>query len=129
MNIYTQSKTCLNDLHTPVGAFLSLRNHYAHVSIFESSTYHSKINSKSFIGIDSIATLSVTNSNIRIETNGTVETHKCQEIETLEKHLNSFVFTDLSTHQTNGFFGLFGHASVEMFEDIEVRESDELPTV
>ena len=85
MKIYTETKKILNDLYTPVSAFLSLRDRYASVSVFESSTYHLKVNSKSFIGIDPIVTITVQNKELRSSINGESITDACADIETLEK--------------------------------------------
>lgn len=127
-NLY-RNKKILNDLYTPVSAFLSLRDRYASVSVFESSTYHSNVNSKSFIGIDPIVTITVQNKELRSSINGESITDACADIETLEKHIDQFEFCNITSHSLNGFFGIFGHASVELFEDINVRASEDLPSV
>ena len=44
----------LSDTITPISVFLNLRDVYKSVSLFESSDYNSKENSKSFICIKSI---------------------------------------------------------------------------
>ena len=110
-NLY-RNKKILNDLYTPVSAFLSLRDRYASVSVFESSTYHSKVNSKSFIGIDPIVTITVQNKELRSSINGESITDACADIETLEKHIDQFEFCNITSHSLNGFFGIFSHASL-----------------
>ena len=51
----TTSKTILADLYTPVGVYLRLRDLYPQSVLMESSDYHEKDNSRSFIGIDPLA--------------------------------------------------------------------------
>lgn len=59
MKIKTVHKAYLSDLTTPVSTFLKLREVYAEVLLLESSDYSSKENSLSFICVDSLATLEI----------------------------------------------------------------------
>ncbi len=54
-NYTTTSKTILADLYTPVGVYMRLRDLYPQSALMESSDYHDKDNSRSFIGINPIA--------------------------------------------------------------------------
>ena len=51
----TNSKTILADLYTPVGVYMRLRDLYPQSALMESSDYHDQGNSRSFIGINPIA--------------------------------------------------------------------------
>ena len=53
----TTSKTILADLYTPVGVYMRLRDLYPQSALMESSDYHDQGNSRSFIGINPMATL------------------------------------------------------------------------
>ena len=55
----TSSKTILADLHTPVGAYLRLRDLYPQSALMECSDYHDANNSRSFIGINPIARVAI----------------------------------------------------------------------
>ena len=55
----TYYKTMLADLYTPVGVYLRLRDLYPQSALMESSDYHDKDNSRSFIGINPIANVAV----------------------------------------------------------------------
>ncbi|MCR5180968.1 MAG: anthranilate synthase component I family protein, partial [Bacteroidaceae bacterium] len=58
-NYYTISKSILADLHTPVGLYMRLRDLYPQSALMESSDYHDASNSRSFIGINPIASVAI----------------------------------------------------------------------
>ena len=55
----TKTKTILGDLHTPVGAYMRLRDLYPQSALMESSDYHEQSNSHSYIGINPMASVAV----------------------------------------------------------------------
>ena len=55
----TAGKTMLGDFYTPVSSYLKVRDLHARSVLMESSDYHGGENSRSFIGIDPIASISV----------------------------------------------------------------------
>ena len=55
----TASKTILADLYTPVGVYMRLRDIYPQSALMESSDYHDKNNSRSFIGINPMVSVAV----------------------------------------------------------------------
>ena len=55
----TTSKTILADLYTPVGVYMRLRDLYPQSALMESSDYHEKDNSRSFIGIGPMASVAI----------------------------------------------------------------------
>jgi len=55
----TSSKTILADLYTPVGVYMRLRDLYPQSALMESSDYHDANNSRSFIGINPIASVAI----------------------------------------------------------------------
>ena len=58
-NYKTLSKTILADLYTPVGVYMRLRDLYPQSALMESSDYHEQSNSRSFIGINPIASVAI----------------------------------------------------------------------
>lgn len=58
-NYTTTCKTILADLYTPVGVYMRLRDIYPQSALMESSDYHDKDNSRSFIGINPIASVAI----------------------------------------------------------------------
>ena len=65
-NFTTASKTILADLYTPVGVYMRLRDIYPQSALMESSDYHDKDNSRSFIGINPIASVAVSHGTATI---------------------------------------------------------------
>ena len=55
----TNTRTILADLYTPVGVYMRLRVIYPQSALMESSDYHDKDNSRSFIGINPIASVAI----------------------------------------------------------------------
>ena len=55
----TSSRTILADLYTPVGVYMHLRDIYPQSVLMESSDYHDANNSRSFIGINPIASVAI----------------------------------------------------------------------
>ena len=58
-NYKTSSRTLLADLYTPVGIYMRLRDIYPQSALMESSDYHDSNNSHSFIGINPIASVAI----------------------------------------------------------------------
>ena len=55
----THTRKILADLYTPVGVYIRLRDLYPQSALMESSDYHGNDNSRSFICINPIASISV----------------------------------------------------------------------
>ncbi|MBX3241656.1 MAG: anthranilate synthase component I family protein [Chitinophagaceae bacterium] len=60
IDIRTNFKRMLSDIHTPVGIYLRLRDRFRDTVLLESTDYHSADNSFSFIGINAIAGMEIT---------------------------------------------------------------------
>ncbi|MCR5579866.1 MAG: anthranilate synthase component I family protein, partial [Prevotella sp.] len=58
-NYQTISRSILADLYTPVGVYMRLRDLYPQSALMESSDYHDQSNSRSFIGINPIASVAI----------------------------------------------------------------------
>ena len=52
MNLYTKTTPFNADTYTPVQLYLSIRNNYRKTCLLESNDYHSRSESKSFIGFN-----------------------------------------------------------------------------
>ncbi len=63
IKLKTTSSTRISDTVTPVGLYLRFRDKYANSLLLESSDYHSKEESFSFICIEPIVTMKVENHN------------------------------------------------------------------
>jgi len=55
----TASRTLLADLHTPVGVYMRLRDLYPQSILMESSDYHDRSHSRSFVAIHPVASVAV----------------------------------------------------------------------
>jgi len=60
--IKTQCKKLLSDIYTPVGIYLRLRDRFRDTILLESTDYHAAENSYSFIGINAIAGMEITDT-------------------------------------------------------------------
>ena len=59
IEIRTQCKKLLSDIYTPVGIYLRLRDRFRDTVLLESTDYHTAENSFSFIGINAIAGIEI----------------------------------------------------------------------
>lgn len=60
VQIKTNCKKMLSDVHTPVGIYLRVRDRFRDTVLLESTDYHAAENSFSFIGINAIAGMEIT---------------------------------------------------------------------
>lgn len=64
IQIETTYKKLLADVHTPVGIYLRLRDRFRDTILLESTDFHAGENSYSFIGINAIAGIEITNKEV-----------------------------------------------------------------
>lgn len=97
------------DVYTPVELYLSLRHHHRKTCLLESNDYHSRQNSKSFIGCDPIVELTLNGDMLRISTDSKVEeielNSAISRAKQVQSILNQYTFTE---EKFNGFFGRMG---------------------
>tara|TARA_R110002126_G_scaffold277560_1_gene423454 strand:+ start:5874 stop:7265 length:1392 start_codon:yes stop_codon:yes gene_type:complete len=124
----TLSKTKIADTITPVGLYLRFRDRYANTLLLESSDYHSKEESFSFIAIEPIISIKVENHYLSFS-------HKGVELENQEigRNFNSIFekYTgkiDLDCpaelKSFNGLYGYTTYDSVQYFENIALTVDD-----
>jgi anthranilate synthase component 1 len=133
--INTTYKKMLADTTTPVSIYLRLRDVYPNSILLESSDYHSRENSMSFVCADPVAGIILKGS--RLETyfpDGTVEiTESKNLIEEIADFKDKFRETELPEIKfiSSGLFGYFTWNAVQHFEDIkftsETPEGEEIP--
>ncbi|WP_271406631.1 anthranilate synthase component I family protein [Tenacibaculum soleae] len=124
----TISKKRISDTITPVGLYLRFRDKYANTLLLESSDYHSKEESFSFIAIDPIVTMKVENDAFIVSKQGKIITKN-----TINKNFYS-LFDDFSKSITldspaelksfNGLYGYSTYDSVQYFENIQLNVKD-----
>jgi len=122
------------DLHTPVSAYLCLRDKYTGSLLLESSDHHSKEGNFSFIACNPIATLKVEGSTLQLLKNNSLEIRNISQ-GSLEKELAEFV-SSFETDKISVSFpysAVFGYSSFDVIDLIEENLSNskesEIPAV
>jgi anthranilate synthase component 1 len=129
--IITTYKKLLADTTTPVSIYLRLRDVFPNSLLLESSDYHSRENSTSYVCCDPISGLTLNDGKLNIRyPDGSEENHAEDEFE-LISHLNHFLTSFETTPiplkiTANGLFGYFTHEAVEHFETIRLKKSDDI---
>jgi len=124
----TISKQKIADTVTPVGLYLRLRDAYANTLLLESSDYHSKEESYSFICIEPIVTMQADKNEFTVTVKGE-QVLKKEINRDFNKLFNSFTdFIDLDCDETlkpfNGLYGYTTYDSVQYFETIKLNVKD-----
>ena len=122
----TVSKTILADLYTPVGVYMRLRDLYPQSALMESSDYHEKDNSRSFIGIEPMASVAIGHGVATITyPDGTTFQHEVNKEYRSDKAIHQLIDRIQVTGDDAKICGLFGYTSfnaVRYFEDINVKD-------
>lgn len=126
--IITTYKKLLADTTTPVSIYLRLRDVFPNSLLLESSDYHSRENSVSYVCCEPIAGLVLNNGQLKkTYPDGSEEKHEAGEFELTEQineFLTRFVTTEIALKTaSNGLFGYFTHEAVEHFETIKLKKS------
>lgn len=128
--IRTTFKKLLADTTTPVSIFLRLRDVYPNSLLLESSDYHSRENSMSYVCCEPIAGLELNNGELKkTYPDGTHQTLATGEFE-LVSQIDSFL-VDFEVDNnplkiiSNGLFGYFTHEAVEHYETIRLKTDDD----
>ena len=123
----TKSKTILGDMHTPVSAYMRLRDIGIQSALMESNDYHGNDNSRSFIGISPIASFSVEHGTAVFKMPGEIITRKPITANyRVETALSEFLANFEVKGDDAKYCGLYGYTSfnaVRYFEDIPVEDT------
>ncbi len=124
----TKSRTILADLHTPVGAYMRLRDRYPQSVLMESSDYHESNNSRSFIGINPMASVAIAHGKATINyPDGTSLRREIDNTYTADKAIHELVDRIETSGDDANLYGLFGYTSfnaVKYFENINVKDEE-----
>ncbi|MEO3405938.1 anthranilate synthase component I family protein [Mucilaginibacter sp. CAU 1740] len=128
--IVTTYKKLLADTTTPVSIYLRLRDVFPNSLLLESSDYHSRENSASYICCEPLSGIVLNNGVLKKSyPDGSQETHEpgtFDLIEQLNSFTGSFETDSLPLKMiTNGLFGYFTHEAVEHYETIKLKQSDD----
>ena len=122
----TESRTILGDLYTPVGVYMRLRDLYPQSALMESSDYHDANNSRSFIGVNPIASVAVSHGeSICTFPDGSVMRRQLDNDYRTHHVINDFLDNFKVEGENAAFCGLYGYTSfnaVRYFEDIAVKD-------
>ena len=122
----THSRTILADLYTPVGVYMRLRDLYPQSALMESSDYHEKDNSRSFIGINPIASVAIGHGEATISfPDGSKEHHAVNNDYGCDKAIHALIDHIEVTGEQANICGLYGYTSfnaVRYFENIAVKD-------
>lgn len=125
-NYTTTSKTILADLYTPVGVYMRLRDLYPQSALMESSDYHEKDNSRSFIGIDPMASVAIGHGMATVTyPDGSTFQHEVNKEYRSDKAIHQLIDCIAVSGNDAKTCGLFGYTSfnaVRYFEDINVKD-------
>ena len=122
----TASHNILADLYTPVGVYMKVRDIFPQSALMESSDYHGGENSRSFIGLNPIASVAI-NHGFAISTfpDGTTTKKEVDRQYRADNAINDFLKEFEITGDNNHFCGLYGYTAfnaVRYFEDIPVKD-------
>ena len=129
IELHTSFKKFLADVYTPVGIYLRLRDRFRDTILLESTDFHAGENSYSFIGINAIAGIEITNPNeIEFKLPGKEpEKIKIDNTQTITSHLWDFMqrfeIKEAAKKPVNIAQGLFGYTTydaVQFFDTIEL---------
>lgn len=128
----------LADVYTPVGIYLRLRDRFRDTILLESTDFHAGENSYSFIGINAIAGIEITNeSAIEFKLPGeNAERIKITDLTTVPQHIWDFMqrfgITEVAPRPVNIAQGLFGYSSydaVQFFDSIKLSVNKQTSSI
>ncbi|MFK5959184.1 MAG: chorismate-binding protein [Lutibacter sp.] len=121
----TISKKQLADTITPVGMYSKIRDKYANSLLLESSDYHSKEESFTFICVEPIVTLKADNNTFSYHYgNQELDTKSINSnfYEIFESYKNTITLDcDKAIKSYNGFYGYISYNSIQYFETIKLN--------
>jgi anthranilate synthase component 1 len=124
----TISKSSISDTVTPVGLYLRFRDRYANTLLLESSDYHSKEESFSFICIEPLLSMKIEENQFSIAKNGAkISSEKIEN--NFYSLFNSFsqkidLDCPAELKSFNGLYGYTTYDAVQYFENIKLKVKD-----
>jgi anthranilate synthase component 1 len=119
------------DSFTPVALYLRLRDQFPYTFLLESSDYHSRKNSYSYIGVQSIIDVQATDNVLKTNIEGETQTQnfsdKSQILDKTQAFIHQFQADELlkqKEFEESPFFGATGFDGVQYFEDIDFKPAD-----
>ncbi len=124
---HTSSKTILADLYTPVSVYMRVRDQFPQSALMESSDYHGGENSRSFIGINPIASVAISHGKaICTFPNGSKTEKEVSNQYRCDHAINDFLAQIEVEGDDKNYCGLYGYTTfnaVRYFENIAVKDT------
>ncbi|MEO8795738.1 MAG: anthranilate synthase component I family protein [Daejeonella sp.] len=131
---YTAHKRLLADTTTPVSIYLRLRDVFPNTVMLESSDYHSREDSMSYVCFDPIAGIKLENEKLtKYFPDDKVIELDAENLD-LKKEITEFCghFEESSVDGykfiSNGLFGYFSYETIQYFEDLKLRKREKSET-
>ncbi len=125
-NYHTASKNILGDLNTPVSVYLRVRDAYPQSALMECSDYHDNKNSRSFICLHPIGSVSVEHGvGVMRFPNGEESRMPVTNADDTAQLINGFLSHFYIEGEHKGDCGLYGYTTfnaVRYFEHINVKD-------
>ena len=126
-NYRTHTKTFLGDLHTPVSIYLKVRDEFPQSALLESSDYHSKEESTSYIGLCPIARIDINRGEcIESFPDNSKNSMQLSDSFSISDALNDFIShfnIEGESSSKCGFFGYTTFNCVKYSHNIAIKES------
>lgn len=115
-----ESKEFAGDMHTPVSLYLKLRDLYEQSALLESSDYNSTENSRSYIALAPIASISINSGEVKITMpDGSLHKRTITEEYGVAEAITEF----MSKFEIDGSYNIYGYTaydSVKYLENIAI---------
>ena len=125
-NYHTASRKILGDLNTPVSVYMRVRDAYPQSALMESSDYHDNKNSRSFICLHPIASISVEHGiGIAKYPDGEIVRKPITKDYDVAACINEFLSQFKVEGDESEYCGIYGYTSfnaVRYFENIAVKD-------
>ena len=119
-------KQKLADTLTPVSLYLKVRDRFANSVLLESSDYHSKEDSYSFVAFDSLVSLRAEENSFEIYHSGHLHSRKRIEDNFYDLYEEAISDVDVDCPKEimsfNGFYGYFSYDAVQYFESLNFQQ-------
>lgn len=123
MKIFTKTTSFNADTYTPVGMYMSLRDHYRKPCLLESNDYHDRTDSASIIGLSPIVELTLDNEKLKVTHLGAVDREESIDKSQAVKHIENII-EDYQFAHTSSFSGFLGRISFEAANYLEKHTVD-----
>lgn len=124
INVYSKTREILGDILTPVSIYLKIRDRFPNSFLLESSDYHAKENSISYIAFSPLAEFKVDKGYVIEQMPGqAAEYSSLEKVNALQafKSFNSSFATEKDpsiSYTKAGLFGFTSYEGVQLFENI-----------